>query len=224
MVGIPLARGNLIRREFIKKTPISDHLFSIWLKELSILFQSLTIAFNVICYLAQYLVEEGSSWSQIMLTKARHVGKSSPWAIIPKLGILGRDKFCLISLEWKKGKSLPLPNGKSLKSFFNDILCLDIDKWFFYSVQKFDKKWWLLLLSSRIIQILSLKNLKVWNNFIVLLKMSNLANYSPYNKTYKFLLFQNQAYHERNKKEAKPCIRSNLRYARPSTSSFVSNP
>lgn len=28
-------------------------------------------------------------------------------------------------------------------------------------------------------------------NFI----MSNPANYSPYNKTYKFILFQNQAYH-----------------------------
>ena len=26
-------------------------------------------------------------------------------------------------------------------------------------------------------------------------KMSNLANYSPYNKTYKFIMFQNQAYH-----------------------------
>lgn len=43
--------------------------------------------------------------------------------------------------------------------------------------------------------------------------MSNLANYSPYNKTYKFLLFQNQAYHERNKRTAKPCVRTNLRYA-----------
>ena len=54
--------------------------------------------------------------------------------------------------------------------------------------------------------------------------MSNLANYSPYNKTYKFLLFQNQAYHERNKSQAKPCIRTNLRYLRPSTSSFQLNP
>ena len=54
--------------------------------------------------------------------------------------------------------------------------------------------------------------------------MSNLANYSPYNKTYKFLLFQNQAYHERNKKTAKPCVKTNLRYVRPSTSSFEINP
>ena len=54
--------------------------------------------------------------------------------------------------------------------------------------------------------------------------MSNLANYSPYNKTYKFMLFQNQAYHEKNKRQAKPCVRTNLRYTRPSTSCFLSNP
>lgn len=42
--------------------------------------------------------------------------------------------------------------------------------------------------------------------------MSNPANYSPYNKTFKFLMFQNQAYHERNKINAKPCVRTNLRY------------
>ena len=53
------------------------------------------------------------------------------------------------------------------------------------------------------------------NKIIILFaerKMSNPANYSPYNKTYKFLLFQNQAYHERNKINAKPCVRTNLRY------------
>lgn len=44
--------------------------------------------------------------------------------------------------------------------------------------------------------------------------MSNLAHYSPYNKTYKFLLFQNQAYHEKNKHNAKPCVRTNLRYSK----------
>ena len=54
--------------------------------------------------------------------------------------------------------------------------------------------------------------------------MSNLANYSPYNKTFKFVLFQNQAYHEKNKRLAKPCVRTNIRYARPSTSPFQSNP
>ena len=54
--------------------------------------------------------------------------------------------------------------------------------------------------------------------------MSNLANYSPYNKTYKFLLFQNQAYHERNKQTAKPCVKTNLRYVRPSTSQMDINP
>jgi hypothetical protein len=29
--------------------------------------------------------------------------------------------------------------------------------------------------------------------------MANIANYSPYNKTFKFICFQNQAYHEANK-------------------------
>ena len=42
--------------------------------------------------------------------------------------------------------------------------------------------------------------------------MSNLANYSPYNKTYKFLMFQNQAYHEKNKQHSKPCVKTNIRY------------
>lgn len=41
--------------------------------------------------------------------------------------------------------------------------------------------------------------------------MSNLANYSPYNKTYKFICFQNQAYHEANKERVKPMVRTNLR-------------
>ena len=43
--------------------------------------------------------------------------------------------------------------------------------------------------------------------------MSNLANYSPYNKTYKFILFQNQAYHERNKRNISPCVRTNLKHS-----------
>lgn len=50
--------------------------------------------------------------------------------------------------------------------------------------------------------------------------MSNLANYSPYNKTYKYLMFQNQAYHERNKINAKPCVRTNVRYGKPKNNSF----
>lgn len=50
--------------------------------------------------------------------------------------------------------------------------------------------------------------------------MSNLANYSPYNKTFKFLMFQNQAYHERNKRNVKPCVRTNLRYAKSLSQSF----
>ena len=54
-------------------------------------------------------------------------------------------------------------------------------------------------------------------------EMSNLANYSPYNKTYKFIMFQNQAYHEKNKKNAMPCIRSNLRYG-PKNTPASSNP
>ena len=43
--------------------------------------------------------------------------------------------------------------------------------------------------------------------------MSDPATYSPYNKTYKFILFQNQAYHERNKRNISPCVRSNLRHS-----------
>lgn len=43
--------------------------------------------------------------------------------------------------------------------------------------------------------------------------MSNLANYSPYNKTYRFILFQNQAYHERNKRNISPCVRTNMRHS-----------
>lgn len=54
--------------------------------------------------------------------------------------------------------------------------------------------------------------------------MSNLANYSPYNKTFKFLLFQNQAYHEKNKREAKPHVRTNLRYQKLSSSFQSENP
>jgi hypothetical protein len=46
--------------------------------------------------------------------------------------------------------------------------------------------------------------------------MSNLANYSPYNKTYKFIVFQNQAYHEKAKRNSRPVIRTNLRYNQPS--------
>ena len=40
----------------------------------------------------------------------------------------------------------------------------------------------------------------------------NFANYSPYNKSYRFICFQNQAYHEKNKKNASPCVKSNIRY------------
>ena len=46
--------------------------------------------------------------------------------------------------------------------------------------------------------------------------MSNLANYSPYNKTYKFLMFQNQAYHQKNKANVKPCVHTNVRYPKTS--------
>ena len=61
-----------------------------------------------------------------------------------------------------------------------------------------------------------------WNyNFI---GMSNLANYSPYNKTYKFLLYQNQAYHERNKRNASPLVKTNLRHSMSRFSSPVKNP
>lgn len=54
--------------------------------------------------------------------------------------------------------------------------------------------------------------------------MSNLGNYSPYNKTYKFILFQNQAYHERNKRNANPCIRTNLQHSLSRKNSSARNP
>lgn len=53
--------------------------------------------------------------------------------------------------------------------------------------------------------------------------MSNHANYSPYNKSYKFILFQNQAYHQRNKRNISPCVRTNLRHSL-SRNSYKKNP
>jgi hypothetical protein len=40
----------------------------------------------------------------------------------------------------------------------------------------------------------------------------NIANYSPYNKSYRFLCFQNKAYHEKNKKNMSPTVKTNLKY------------
>lgn len=53
--------------------------------------------------------------------------------------------------------------------------------------------------------------------------MSNLGNYSPYNKSYKFILLQNQAYHERNKRNVSPCVQTNLRHSL-SRQAYRSNP
>jgi hypothetical protein len=41
--------------------------------------------------------------------------------------------------------------------------------------------------------------------------MSNIGNYSPYNKSFKFICFQNKAYHEANKATMRPVVRTNLR-------------
>lgn len=54
--------------------------------------------------------------------------------------------------------------------------------------------------------------------------MSNPANYSPYNKTYKFILYQNQAYHEKNKRNAKPCVKTNIRYRKVNEKAELFNP
>ena len=43
--------------------------------------------------------------------------------------------------------------------------------------------------------------------------MSNPANYSPYNKSYKFIAYQNQAYHLKNKFNASPEVRTNLKHS-----------
>jgi hypothetical protein len=41
--------------------------------------------------------------------------------------------------------------------------------------------------------------------------MSNLGNYSPFNKSYQFIHLQNSAYHHRNKQRAKPVVKTNIR-------------
>ncbi len=40
-----------------------------------------------------------------------------------------------------------------------------------------------------------------------------MSHYSPYNKTYRYILFQNQAYHIKNKRNASPEVRTNLRHS-----------
>lgn len=42
----------------------------------------------------------------------------------------------------------------------------------------------------------------------------NLLPYNPFNKTYKYTYFLNQAYHIKNKTEAAPCIDSNITYTK----------
>lgn len=41
--------------------------------------------------------------------------------------------------------------------------------------------------------------------------MSNLAKYSPFNKSYQFIHLQNSAYHLRNKEKIKPRVNTNLK-------------
>lgn len=41
--------------------------------------------------------------------------------------------------------------------------------------------------------------------------MSNLADFSPYKRSYQFIHLQNSAYHLRNKKAAKPIVNTNIR-------------
>ena len=43
--------------------------------------------------------------------------------------------------------------------------------------------------------------------------MSNLANYSPFNRSYQFMHLQNSAYHLRNKQKAKPRVNTNLSHS-----------
>lgn len=40
-----------------------------------------------------------------------------------------------------------------------------------------------------------------------------MPNYSPYNKTYRYILYQNQAYHMKNKRNASPEVRTNIRHS-----------
>lgn len=41
--------------------------------------------------------------------------------------------------------------------------------------------------------------------------MSNLADFSPYKRSYQFMHLQNTAYHLRNKRQVKPVINTNVR-------------
>lgn len=41
--------------------------------------------------------------------------------------------------------------------------------------------------------------------------MSNMAHYSPFNRSYQFIHLQNSAYHRRNKSNVKPLVNTNLK-------------
>lgn len=43
--------------------------------------------------------------------------------------------------------------------------------------------------------------------------MSNLGRYSPVNKSYKFIAYQNQAYHLKNMFNASPEVKTNLKHS-----------
>ena len=41
--------------------------------------------------------------------------------------------------------------------------------------------------------------------------MSNLGRYSPFNRSFQFMHLQNSAYHLKNKQNAKPLVKTNLK-------------
>ena len=49
--------------------------------------------------------------------------------------------------------------------------------------------------------------------------MSNMAHYSPFNRSYQFIHLQNSAYHRRNKSNVKPLVNTNLRRTNASNDS-----
>lgn len=52
--------------------------------------------------------------------------------------------------------------------------------------------------------------------------MSNLACYSPFNRSYQFMHLQNSAYHFKNKQKAQPLVKTNLKRPHKSQSASKS--
>jgi hypothetical protein len=52
--------------------------------------------------------------------------------------------------------------------------------------------------------------------------MSGLRSYSPFNRSYQFMHFQNSAYHKKNKLTARPLVKTNLKKSNKALSASAS--